>query len=397
MECREINRILDENRLATLSAAERAHVDAHLAVCDNCAGSYRVHEILADETFAGARAGLLHQITDRLSHAAPAGRRAAPVASWPAIGGLLAAAALIVSIAVFLASSGSFDEPLPSVASEAPSADEFSSPSFTGQFAEGEDYLSISGAVPLSAFGERMSAWIFFMWSCLHCYEFEALLSEWVPLQDQRDVDVIRVPVQWNALARLHARAFYTAEALGIPDQIGPAFFDAIHVDGNSLDTRAEVEWLFSRAGISREQFAAAFDSPAVQDRLEAADRISSRFQIDAVPAVVVDGVYKTTAGSFEETLEVVDELVATARARELGSSPAVSDVADLAASRPAACGSEQLMTLDARIELAHHRLADLLQGYGTSHPDVLAARAALATAERRRGDLLAGISDDCI
>ena len=124
----------------------------------------------------------------------------------------------------------------------------------------------------------------------------------------------VRVPAVWNPLLRLHARAFYTAEALGKGAEMHAEFFAEIHERRNMLDTEAKLEAFFARFGVEPAAFKAAFDSFAVQAKLQRADELSRRYRIDSVPTIIVNGKYTTgggESGSYEELLALVDELVA--------------------------------------------------------------------------------------
>jgi hypothetical protein len=60
-----------------------------------------------------------------------------------------------------------------------------------------------------------------------------------------------------------------------------------------------------------------AFDSFAGQAKLQRADELNRRYRIESVPTVVVNGKYTSDApqvGSYEELLELVDELVRAER-----------------------------------------------------------------------------------
>jgi thiol:disulfide interchange protein DsbA len=131
-----------------------------------------------------------------------------------------------------------------------------------------------------------------------------------------------RVPVIFNAEAALHARAFYTAEALGKLDAMHVAFYDEIHVRGNRLTSRAALAELFARFDVDGATFDAVFDSGDVDARVQHAVALSREYGIQAVPAVVVAGRYVTNptmagpnaesaAGWPARMLAVVDQLVA--------------------------------------------------------------------------------------
>jgi thiol:disulfide interchange protein DsbA len=113
----------------------------------------------------------------------------------------------------------------------------------------------------------------------------------------------------------LHARAFYTADALGKGAQMHDAFFTEIHVNGNALETQAKLQAFFATFGVDAAAFKSAFDSHDVHAKLQRADELSRRYQVSSVPSIVVNGKYVTDggmAGGYEPLLELIDELAAS-------------------------------------------------------------------------------------
>lgn len=186
----------------------------------------------------------------------------------------------------------------------------------TGRFEMGEHYLRLSPTQPTSSNPDQVEVCEVFWYGCPHCNELDPLLEQW---QEQKPdyVNFIRVPAVWNPTLQLHARAFYTAEALGKGAEMHTEFFREIHERRNALDTEPKLQEFFGRFGVDAAAFKSAFDSFAVQAKLQRADELSRRYRIDGVPTMVVNGKYTTDAtmvGSYEELLVLVGELVAAER-----------------------------------------------------------------------------------
>jgi protein dithiol oxidoreductase (disulfide-forming) len=186
----------------------------------------------------------------------------------------------------------------------------------TGRFALGTHYMRLSPTQPTSSNPDQVEVAEVFWYGCPHCFAFDPLLEEW--RQRQPDyVNFVRVPAVWNALLQVHARAFYTAEALGKGAEVHTEFFREIHERGNRLDSEAALQEFFGRFNVDAAAFKTAFDSFAVQTKLQRADELNRRYRIESVPTIVVNGKYTTDApqvGSYEALIEVVDELVAAER-----------------------------------------------------------------------------------
>jgi thiol:disulfide interchange protein DsbA len=186
----------------------------------------------------------------------------------------------------------------------------------TGRFELGVHYLRLSPTQPTSSNPDQVEVAEIFWYGCPHCFDFDPLLERWRE-GTPGFVNFVRVPAVWNATLQMHARAFYTAEALGKSAEMHTEFFREIHERRNGLDDEAELREFFGRFGVDATAFESAFDSFAVQAKLQRADELSRRYRIESVPTIVVNGKYTTDApsvGSYEALLELVDELIAAER-----------------------------------------------------------------------------------
>ena len=158
----------------------------------------------------------------------------------------------------------------------------------------------------------RVEVCEFFLFSCLHCYAFEPVLTSWAALRSD-SVELVRVPALWNDVTMLHAQAYYTAEALGAVDTILGPFYAEIHDRGQPLATVADIRAFFVRLGIDGERFDATFDSAEVRADLRRAAELNRIYEVDSTPTIGVAGKYRTDAtmaGSNETLFDVVDALV---------------------------------------------------------------------------------------
>jgi thiol:disulfide interchange protein DsbA len=186
-------------------------------------------------------------------------------------------------------------------------------------FQSGVHFQRLSPTQPTSSGPDQVEVAEFFMYSCPHCYNFEPYIAQW--LEGKPDyVSFVRVPTVWNPLVRMHAQAYYAAEALGKLDEMHTPFFREMHVNGNYLDSEDAIAQFFSRFGVDNKTFKEAYDSFSVHTKLQRADELTRRYRITGTPSVVVNGKYVTTAsmtGSYEKLLELVDVLVAAEHAAQ--------------------------------------------------------------------------------
>jgi thiol:disulfide interchange protein DsbA len=229
------------------------------------------------------------------------------------------AAPTVAPVAEAVAQQAPADAPAPVVASEtielAQADTETAGADLTAAgYREGEHYARISPAQPTSSTGAgQVEVAEFFMYSCIHCYNFEPYVEQW--LQAKADyVNFVRVPTVWNAVVRLHAQAFYAAAALGKGDEMHTPFFREMHVNGNYLQTKDAIADFFARFDVGSEEFENAFESFSVNTSLRRSDELARRYRVDSTPTIVINGKYRTNAsmaGGYPQLLELIDALAA--------------------------------------------------------------------------------------
>jgi thiol:disulfide interchange protein DsbA len=152
----------------------------------------------------------------------------------------------------------------------------------------------------------------FFWYGCPHCYAFEPLLEQWVKTLP-KNVEFIRQPAVFSEAWGKHAKAYYTAEALGIVDKVHNDFFDAIQNKKEPLDTEASLAKFFADHGVKEADFHDAYNNFGVDAKLRQAPIMASKYGITGVPAIIINGKYKTNgtvAGSHEKMIEVMNKLI---------------------------------------------------------------------------------------
>ncbi len=158
-----------------------------------------------------------------------------------------------------------------------------------------------------------------FWYGCPHCYDFDPKLNAWLKNKPE-DVEFRRVPTALGRpIGQLHAKAYYTAELLGVLDPMHHALFDAMHKQRKRLGSEAEIEEVFVANGVSAEDFRGTFNSFAVESKVSQGENLIRALGIPAVPAMAVDNRYWTSgreAGGFDGMLKVVDHLVEESRKR---------------------------------------------------------------------------------
>ena len=155
-----------------------------------------------------------------------------------------------------------------------------------------------------------------FWYGCPHCSRFQPYIDPW---QENRpdDVEFIRMPAIFRKDWEVHARAYYTALALGALDKTHAAVFGAIHGQNRRLESKEDIEQLFARQGVAPADFRKHYVSFGVDSGVRRSKVMQERYGIRGVPTVIVNGKYRVSgslAGSYANMIKVLDILVAKER-----------------------------------------------------------------------------------
>lgn len=159
-----------------------------------------------------------------------------------------------------------------------------------------------------------------FWYGCPHCFSFLPAMEQYANSKPDY-VAVRHMPAIFRDSWVAHARAFYTAELLGVEKQIHRPLFEAIHVRKQRLDTREELMKFFEQYGVSNDDFNKTYDSFAVETLLRKSHVMQQRYGIRATPAVIVNGKYRVSgslAGSPQDMIKVIEALVEREHAEKM-------------------------------------------------------------------------------
>ena len=207
-------------------------------------------------------------------------------------------------------------KPESSASAAVPSNETSASPT-SARFQLGKHYDRLSPTQPTSSSPDKVEVAEVFWYGCPHCFAFDPLLKSWVAKKPEY-VSFVRVPVVWSPVSKIHARAFYTAEALDKTAEMHEALFREIHDNQNLLDTEDKLQTFFAKFGVDATTFKTHFDSFSVHAKLQRADELNRRYKVEGVPTIVVNGKYTTDAvmaGGYEELLALIGELAASEHA----------------------------------------------------------------------------------
>lgn len=185
------------------------------------------------------------------------------------------------------------------------------------RFVEGIDYRRLE--LPLSATSSaKVEVLELFWYRCPHCDQLQPLLDNWRQ-QHGKEVDWQRMPAVLGDNWVIQARAYYTAEALGILERAHGPLFDAYHRRHRPLKDEADFASFFTEYGVDKAKFKQTFGSFSVNAKVRQAVETGRRLRLEGVPAVVVGGKYLVSpaqSGGPEKALRVMEYLLAQERSR---------------------------------------------------------------------------------
>ena len=176
---------------------------------------------------------------------------------------------------------------------------------------EGTHYFLVDPPQP-TATGNKVEVLEVFSYACPHCAHFQPYAEQLK--QSLPDGAVFGyMPAIFNPSWEPYARAYYTAESLGVVDQTHQALFDALHRDHLPMRTIEDLSSFYAEHGVDKAKFLTASGSFEVESKLSRAQQIVKADGVDGTPSIVVDGKYRATgqsAGGYPQLIELVDWLV---------------------------------------------------------------------------------------
>ena len=182
----------------------------------------------------------------------------------------------------------------------------FTSTAQPERYLPGRDYTLIANPVP-DRTPDVVEVTEYFWYGCPGCFAFEPLLAQWIEQQND-DVLCLRLPAMWDDWREVHARAYYTADALGVLGNMHGKLFDAMHLQGNRLRNETELQQLFADNGVSDADFSKTYNSFTVNSQVNRARNLAIQYGALSTPSLVVNGKYLVTLSL--QTLDIVDFLV---------------------------------------------------------------------------------------
>lgn len=179
------------------------------------------------------------------------------------------------------------------------------------QFIEGKHYQLITPPQPTSN-ADTVEVIEVFSYACPHCATFQPAINGWHQGIGE-GVEFSRIAAVFNASWEPYARAYYTADALGILDASHQAMFDKLHKERKRFRSMDDIAEFFSGYGVSKDDFLKASKSFAIDTKLRRGVAMSHRYGVDGTPSVIVNGKYRTSVsmvGSTDGLITLLNQLI---------------------------------------------------------------------------------------
>lgn len=158
----------------------------------------------------------------------------------------------------------------------------------------------------------------FFSYTCSHCFAFESASLPWKK-KLPADVTFVYSPAMWNGSMEVMAQAFYTAQTLGVLEDVHQALFNTIHLDRKMPRGAEDIAEIFAKFGVDKEATIKAFDSFGVKSAVKLADSRFRGANASGTPSLLVNGKYVIEVVenkvNHEDLMKIADYVVAQIKA----------------------------------------------------------------------------------
>ncbi len=157
-----------------------------------------------------------------------------------------------------------------------------------------------------------------FSYMCIHCAEFQPNVDTYKP-KLPADVRWTYVPAAFGGPWNEAAKAFFTAETMGVQERTHDAVFNSIFIKKEVTAGKPEefVE-LYGKLGVDRAKFQAIMSSFGTTAKVNRAHQFALRTGVNATPTIIINGKYRvniTNDRGAKGMLDTVSYLIAQERA----------------------------------------------------------------------------------
>ena len=207
----------------------------------------------------------------------------------------------------------------------------------------GTDYVEIAGGQPFDTADGRIEIAEIFGYVCPFCAAVQPTVSA-MKAKLPPDVHMVYVPAAFGAMWDNYAKAYYTAEAMGLADRTHDAMFRAIHIDKTlkgerGMDTPEEIAAFYAAYGADPKQFLSSMSSFAIAAKVNRGKQyILGAFtngDSPSTPTFIVNGKYRVKGKTVDDMFRVLNQLVVAERAKQAAAAAPTTEAPAAAPAQP--------------------------------------------------------------
>ncbi len=205
---------------------------------------------------------------------------------------------------------------------------------------EGTDYVVVPNGQPFDTPPGKVEVVEFFGYVCPFCAGVEPQVAA-MRAKLPPDVNFVLIPAAFGGPWDNYAKAFYTAEAMGLVQKTHEAMFRAIHIDHSlkgegGMDTPEEIAAFYANYGADPKQFVSSMQSFAIATKINRARQYMTAAYANGdqmgTPTFLVNGKYRVKGKSADDMFRIINQLIRIERAKLAGATPAAAPAAASAA-----------------------------------------------------------------
>lgn len=205
----------------------------------------------------------------------------------------------------------------------------------------GTDYAEIPNGQPFDTTDGRIELVEVFGYVCPYCAAVQPTVRA-MKTKLPGDVHMVYIPAAFGSMWDTYAKAFYTAETMGLVEKTHEAMFRAIHIDKTlkgegGIDTPEQIADFYAAYGADPKQFVSSMASFAIAAKVNRARQwMMAAFGDDraTTPTFIVNGKYRVKGKSIDDVFRIINQLIVAERAK---ATPATAPAATAGEAPPAA------------------------------------------------------------
>jgi thiol:disulfide interchange protein DsbA len=140
---------------------------------------------------------------------------------------------------------------------------------------------------------EQVVVYEFFGYKCPHCAHFQPFVKPWHK-KLPKHVKFVRIPVVFQRGWDILAKAYYTAEAMGIAEKTHQAMFDALHKEHKRFNTMEDIaDWYASEFSVDKDAFLSTANSFMIDSKIRQSNSLMQKMKVTSTPTLIINGKYK--------------------------------------------------------------------------------------------------------